>query len=284
MTLQHLVGDYLIILNPGKCGSTWLAKALSISPFLGPRGELDFIFSLEYPPEKQWNRRTANDPEFLKVRANATSSPLEKLVELYRIERERHPDLRMLIDKSPSNVLAFPRYYEVFRKCPIVVMYRDPRDVFVSLEFFHQQVLKDCVPFDRIGDGQYLRHRSHLWHAVKNCRMTFECEKLLARAGIPHLRLTYEQLVNDFETQVRRVLDLTGLDLSDDDLVVSPETDEAKPLAEHIARAKSIRPLFRKGVAGDWRNHLTTNEAKDVFKEMAGDLLVELGYETDFAW
>lgn len=282
--MQRLIHDYLIILNPGKCGSTWLAKALSVQPHLAPSGELDFIFFLEYPREMQWNRSTADDTEFLDVRASTTASPLDKLVELYRIQRERHPTLRMLIDKSPSNVLAFPRYYDVFRECPIVVMHRDPRDVFVSLEFFHQQVLRDTAPCDRIGDGQHLRHRSHLWHAVKNCRMTLECEKLLERAGIPYLRLTYEQLVADFTAQLRRALAITGLDLSDDDPVLSPGAVETVPLAEHLERARSVRPLFRKGVAGDWRNHLTTVEAKDIFKEMAGDLLIELGYEQDFNW
>ena len=276
--------DYLFILNPGKCGSTWLAKALSVRPFLGPPGELDFIFFLEYPPEKQWNRRTADDPAFLKIREDTSLSPLDKLSELYRLERERHPDLKMLIDKSPSNVLAFPRYYDVFRDSRIVIMYRDPRDIFVSLEFFHQRVLKNREPHDQICDGEYLRHWSYLWHAVKNCRATLECEMLLRRAKIPHLRLTYEQLIEDFEATVRRVLEFSGLGLTDQDLVQSPGVDEPRPLAEHLERAKTVRPLFRKGVVGDWSNHLTTGEAKDKVKEMAGDLLIELGYESDYRW
>jgi hypothetical protein len=276
--------DYLLILNPGKCGSTWLAKTLSVQPFLATRGELDFIFFLEYPLEKQWNRRTADDPAFLRIREDVRQSPLEKLVGLYRLQRERHPDLRMLIDKSPSNVLSFPRYYDAYRDSRIVVMYRDPRDVYVSLELFHQRVLEDCEPHESIGDGEFLRHWSHLWHAVKNCRMTLECEKLLQRAKIPYLRLTYEQLLDDFEATVRRVLDFSGLGLTDQDLVQSPGVDELRPLAEHLDRAKTVRPLFRKGVAGDWSNHLTTDEAKDIVKELAGDLLIELGYESDYRW
>jgi hypothetical protein len=79
--------DYLLILNPGKCGSTWLAKTLSVQPFLATRGELDFIFFLEYPLEKQWNRRTADDPAFLRIREDVRQSPLEKLVGLYRLQQ-----------------------------------------------------------------------------------------------------------------------------------------------------------------------------------------------------
>jgi len=41
--------------------------------------------------------------------------------------------------------------------------------------------------------------------------------------------------------------------------------------------------FFRKGVAGDWRNHFT-REAAEVFDRHTGNLLVELGYETDRSW
>ncbi len=37
--------------------------------------------------------------------------------------------------------------------------------------------------------------------------------------------------------------------------------------------------FFRKGVAGDWVNHLKSNDIK-VFNWIAGDLLADLGYAT----
>jgi hypothetical protein len=40
---------------------------------------------------------------------------------------------------------------------------------------------------------------------------------------------------------------------------------------------------YRKGVAGDWVNHLT-GANKDLFKERWGQLVVDLGYETDLNW
>jgi hypothetical protein len=39
----------------------------------------------------------------------------------------------------------------------------------------------------------------------------------------------------------------------------------------------------RKGVAGDWKNVFTERD-KALFKEVAGELLVELGYEKDSSW
>ena len=42
-------------------------------------------------------------------------------------------------------------------------------------------------------------------------------------------------------------------------------------------------PTFRSGKTGEWKKHFT-DEHKKIFKEVAGDLLVKLGYEKDNNW
>jgi hypothetical protein len=42
-------------------------------------------------------------------------------------------------------------------------------------------------------------------------------------------------------------------------------------------------PTFRKGIIGDWRNYFTS-EHKQAFKNVAGQLLIDLGYEPNFDW
>ncbi|HMX19148.1 MAG TPA: sulfotransferase domain-containing protein [Anaerolineales bacterium] len=42
-------------------------------------------------------------------------------------------------------------------------------------------------------------------------------------------------------------------------------------------------PTFRSGKTGEWKKHFT-DEHKQIFKEVAGDLLVKLGYEKDGNW
>ncbi|HYZ05733.1 MAG TPA: sulfotransferase domain-containing protein, partial [Rubrobacter sp.] len=41
--------------------------------------------------------------------------------------------------------------------------------------------------------------------------------------------------------------------------------------------------FYRKGIAGDWKNHFTEKDRR-VFKEEAGELLIQLGYEEDLDW
>ena len=72
---------------------------------------------------------------------------------------------------------------------------------------------------------------------------------------------------------------------------LSPERVEAIVRRKNFARlAGGRRPgqedpssHYRKGQAGDWRNHFTAEHAA-YFEQHFGDLLVSLGYETDNHW
>ena len=46
---------------------------------------------------------------------------------------------------------------------------------------------------------------------------------------------------------------------------------------------EDVTSHYRKGVAGDWRNHFTQAHV-DEFKTRYGDLLVRLGYEQSADW
>jgi len=59
----------------------------------------------------------------------------------------------------------------------------------------------------------------------------------------------------------------------------------SEKVIEEIA-AKTFYPdarTFRKGQIGDWRNYFT-EEHKQAFKEVKGDILIRLGYEKDCDW
>lgn len=56
--------------------------------------------------------------------------------------------------------------------------------------------------------------------------------------------------------------------------------DEAKLIAEKLFGGT---PTFKEGQIASWRKHYSP-EDKILFKEMAGELLIKLGYEKDFNW
>lgn len=282
--MTNILKSFVLILNPAKCGSSWLAHGLTIQPYVFFSREFDFLYFLDFPLEGQWNKETTQDPRFLEVYHRSDLSSDEKLLLLYEIERSNHPEAGLLIDKAPSNIHSFLKYRHLYRETKTIFLYRDPRDCYISNELFHQRQLGKIDRYDDIGDPAYLRERSVLRTTLVNCAKVSRAESQLRQEGVPYLRITYEQMKADFASVLRRVLAFLELGLTDDTLVRSHYIKRRIPLGEHIQRAHSFKPLFRKGIVGDWKNYITTDPAKNVVKELAGDLLVDLGYEESTDW
>jgi hypothetical protein len=174
----------------------------------------------------------------------------------------------------------------------VVLMIRDPRDVVVSLakyvvrpEIHHRQYeyfahtlgtdaerIMACirgVGGEHAVDGRETPDvgrlfRSYLAWAAERAAHTCRFEDLVGAQG-----------GGDDATQraeLARLFAFLGLELTAGE-------------AERIARAtySSDSLTFRKGEIGDWKNHFTA-EHRTAFHEVAGPLLVELGYEKDDAW
>jgi hypothetical protein len=63
--------------------------------------------------------------------------------------------------------------------------------------------------------------------------------------------------------------------------IPTPREKAISLLAEAIRPEKSR--TFRSGKTGGWREHFT-DEHKDLFKDVTGNLLVKLGYEKNNDW
>jgi sulfotransferase 6B1 len=66
-----------------------------------------------------------------------------------------------------------------------------------------------------------------------------------------------------------------------DHLKVRLSRDEVNRIA--IGSYDTASPTFRRGITGDWKNHFSPGH-KSMFKDIAGQLLIDLGYEKDLNW
>ncbi len=171
-----------------------------------------------------------------------------------------------------------PRYSTYF-------IYRDPRDVVVSHVFYvtgratehvhHRYYSKELTTFDERLRTSILG-RADAGVDFPDIRGRYE--PYLDWLDNPHvLPLRFEDFILERQATLERILDHYALALP----LPAPRPEMLAILEDNIVPEKS--PTFRSGKVGDWQRHFTA-EHKALFKEVAGDLLMRLGYEQDDGW
>lgn len=161
---------------------------------------------------------------------------------------------------------------------PCAILHRDPRDVAVSYVHYvgntpwHQDH-PELRGLDAAGALRFfLRRRLPEFAAwMRSWRDHRDPET--------SLMLRYEEMLADPAGSLRRVLALFGLAAEEELLAGIVERHRF----EASRSSGEGGAFFRKGVAGDWRNHFD-GALKEDFLASAGSLLVEFGYEQDDAW
>jgi hypothetical protein len=213
---------------------------------------------------------------------------------------------RIVGDKTPflvgSNVLEESQ--RIYPEAKVIHMIRDGRDVEISM-LHHRwknsmdrggpHVLKpeeeerrkahedgDLQKLAEMGwfDEDELRRRARLWSSQVAGAVKDGPELL----GDNYTEVTYESLLEDGETQVRRLVSFLGADSDKQTVRRCVRKASFEKLSKGRKRGQEDPSSFlRKGVAGDWKNVFTEKD-KQIFKEEAGNLLVKLGYEKDNDW
>jgi len=189
-----------------------------------------------------------------------------------------------------SHLYFKPIYLEKLRekKCIIYFIYRDLRDVAISEAFFLTYMHKWHKAH------WYFRHQLHDDHSRILCairgippnEVSYEFPNIAKRFD-PYFRwvkcddvfsVKYEDLMSSKRNKVLlKMIDFleykSGISVKKEDLLYD--------IQKSINPEKSV--TFRKGGAGNWKKKFTL-EHKKAMKEVAGNLLIELGYERNFDW
>jgi len=172
----------------------------------------------------------------------------------------------------------------------IFLIYRDPRDQVVSGAYHilkhsynHLHVFAHSISFDDLLS--FLIEGGQGWHnttreAIHRENVSDYYQLFLPWLSAPHVcGVRFEDLIGlhgggdagrQYET-IKNIADHVGMNVSQGriDLVVKNLFGGTE--------------TFRKGLIGDWKNHFKEHH-KQAFKKVAGQLLIDLGYEKDFDW
>ena len=195
-----------------------------------------------------------------------STSKEEYCLTFFRFLRDRFRPEALLIEKN-NNIFHVPFIRSVFPKAKLLAIHRDGRDVVVSERFFlkneegRTKALRDSILDWR---GKMTAHRQY----ATACQI-YSC--------------SYESLLRDGEATVKGILGF--LNLPADRAIVDDmlRRSSFKFTTGRDNGREQASSFYRKGIAGDWTNHFSPAD-KDVFKELAGDMLVDLGYEKDLNW
>lgn len=164
-------------------------------------------------------------------------------------------------------------------------IYRDPRDLLVSQVFFATEM------YEEHGMHDYYNSLPDLNARLKVAITGIEQDGLrmvsvkqryegvfqwLEQKNV--LCLRFEDLINDRDATLNTMLaevEKTGYKIR------TPREQALEILIESIQPKKSR--TFRSGKTGGWREFFT-DEHKKLFKDVAGDLVVRLGYEKSNDW
>ncbi len=164
--------------------------------------------------------------------------------------------------------------------------YRDPRDAIVSHIFYAM----DMHPGHRLRP-YYAGHLSTMDEriaatiaGIQEAGYSFPDVRSDYERYLPWLEheavlgVRFEDLVHRRDETLDRMLDFlerSGLEVPVDRL------EAKRVLNETMAPSRS--PTFRTGTSGGWREHFS-DDNKQLFKDVAGDLLLKLGYERSDDW
>jgi len=167
-------------------------------------------------------------------------------------------------------------------------IYRDPRDMLVSQIFFATDM-----------------HEEHGMHAYYNSLPNFSARLNIAITGIDQDGLKMVSVKQRYEgvfqwldaSRQKNVMCICFEDLINSrDVTLNAMLNEVQKTGYQIptAREKALSVLaeaiqpkkshtFRSGKTGGWKEYFT-EEHKKLFKDIAGDLLIKLGYEKNNGW
>lgn len=207
--------------------------------------------------------------------------------------RKREPEkaLAWLDSLRPCDIASahlFARPEAVARVCtekfvPYFI-FRDPRDVVVSHVFYVTEM-----------------EARHVHHDFYQSLPDFDSRLKVSIWGRPNVSVEFPNIADRFAPYLGWLDRKEVLKIHFEDLIHAREATLTSIMDHLLSRVTlptsrqlilnsleaSINPTksptFRSGKTGEWKKYFT-DEHKKIFKEVAGDLLIKLGYEKDNSW
>jgi hypothetical protein len=271
----------LFIVGCGKSGTTWLVNTLNGHEHVVVRGEGCFAYQLAPAMQQAFAHFNKHQTSYKKDPASILQNhdmvflcrtAIDALLAHYVQASQRDlMTLRVIGDKTPQHAVNLELLAQIYPEGKFIHIIRDPRDAAVS-GWFHQGESSGKTM------DQFAEHFiTQVWPLhVGNAKQTG------AKLGpASYLELRYEDLHGHEAGHVKTMLEFIGVDAGLGQVQRCVEAGSFKKLSGGRDRGSESRNAFyRKGVIGDWVNHLSPEVAQKSCAAVAS-LMEACGYDPD---
>ncbi|MGZ4688930.1 MAG: sulfotransferase family protein [Acidimicrobiia bacterium] len=293
MTAERM--RFVLLVGAPRSGTTWLQSMLGAHAAVTTPQETDLFHRYVRPLTDAWEWQLRGGPEGWRSRRYKglpgvlTTKEFSALVQgvvdaaLDGIAR-LGPDASVLLEKSPSHSLCADLVAAYAPDTKVIHVVRDGREVAASLVAAAEGWASNWAPAT-IPDAA----RSWVRHV--------EGAQRYRTLGLDYHEVRYEVLTKHDPDVLRRAYEFCGLDVTADECAArykqhsleatgDPGADPIRlggEFAEFAADRTEPEGFAGLGTARGWRSEWDTRDRLR-FREIAGDLLVRLGYEPDDQW
>jgi hypothetical protein len=210
---------------------------------------------------------------------------------------------RIVGDKTPFvSAEVFEEIAAIYPEARVIHIIRDGRDATVSLMHHMWSHAKDeggiydlepeeLERRDAYRNGSQVALAESLFTSERLNSLASDWSTGVSKAiedgpallGDNYTEVRYEDLLERPVEEVRRLLEFLGADADEETVERLVEKSGFERESNRKRGQEDSSSRLRRGIAGDWKN-VFTGEDKRIFKEVAGDLLIKLGYEKDRNW
>jgi Sulfotransferase family len=276
----------VFVVGSPRSGTSWLQKVLGAHPEIVTPQETDLFSAFVVKLQRTWEGQRENSARrrYRGLPALMTNAEFEVALgrfveEVLSRAYELKPGATVLVEKTPSHSLHVESIARLVKGARFVHMLRDGRDVAASVNAASKHAFaSEWAPPDVGGAAE-------IWRRHVNGAMG-------ARSLAPYLETRYEELVQSGAAEWKRLFEFCGVEA--DEAFVEEALGEAGAATsagmgsivfggEMGRPAKEADGFYGAGRVGAWRAMWTPRDRWE-FDRRAGDLLVELGYESDRSW
>ncbi len=270
--------EKLFIVGCARSGTTWLATLLDAHPSMVVKGEGALAWQLFPRLQRAIGEFNAVQQRNGKLELNrlgaAEVEPLLRSVidgqfgRYLRSEGRSAGEVQVVGDKTPQHSIRMDLLAHLTPEARFLHVIRDPRDAATSAWF-------------RFGRPQGKRLDDYVSHFLREVwpLNVGSARKSGAALGPRYSEVRYEDLLVDPAQALTGALEFLGVDSSDGVVSSCLEAGSFRKKAGREAGAPGGEGAFyRKGVAGDWRNHLP----EDLVRRCCGqieELMRSCGYD-----